>query len=54
MTFSRLEDAISLGNPIRFTDAFIENIDLGALVFKVNLGLFPTFYMSQKNTVNPT
>ena len=35
MTFSSLEDTISADNPIRFIDAFVENIDLKALGFEV-------------------
>ncbi len=33
MTFSSLEDSISLDNPIRFIDAFEEHSDLEALAF---------------------
>ena len=45
MTFSSLEDTISLDNPILFIDAFVENIDLRALGFEVNLGFIPNFFM---------
>ena len=35
MTFASLESAISVDNPIRFIDAFVENIDLKAVSFEV-------------------
>ena len=35
MTFASLEDTISTDNPIRFIDAFVENIDLKSLDFTV-------------------
>ena len=35
MTFACLEERISADNPIRFIDAFVENIDLKALGFEV-------------------
>lgn len=35
MTISSLESSISKDNPIRFIDAFVENIDLKALCFEV-------------------
>lgn len=35
MTFSCLEDTISADNPIRFIDAFAENIELKTLGFEV-------------------
>jgi hypothetical protein len=35
MTIASLEDTISLDNPIRFIDAFVEHIDLKALDFIV-------------------
>ena len=54
MTFSSLEDTISSGNPIRFIDAFVENIDLRALDFKVNLGFVSNFLWEPKNTRKPS
>ena len=44
MTFSSLEVAISASNPIRFIDAFIENVDFRALGFEVNLGFILNFF----------
>ena len=35
MTIASLESSISKDNPIRFIDAFVENIDLKALGFEV-------------------
>ena len=35
MTISSLESRIASDNPIRFIDAFVENIDLKALGFEV-------------------
>ena len=45
MTFSSLEDTISAGNPIRFINAFVENVDLKALDFEVDLGFISIFFM---------
>ncbi|TDD98929.1 IS1182 family transposase, partial [Flavobacterium sandaracinum] len=33
--FSSLEDSISLENPVRFVEAFVEALDLGSLGFTV-------------------
>ncbi|MEG2079525.1 hypothetical protein [Chryseobacterium sp.] len=35
MVFTSLEDSISGDNPVRFIDAFVENIDLKALGFEL-------------------
>ncbi len=35
LTIASLEDTISQENPVRFIDAFVENIDLKALGFEV-------------------
>ena len=35
MTIASLEDTISLDNPIRFIDAFVEHLELKALGFEV-------------------
>ena len=35
MTIDSLESSISVDNPIRFIDAFVENIDLKAVGFEV-------------------
>ena len=35
MTIASLESSISTDNPIRFIDAFVDNIDLEALGFEV-------------------
>ena len=43
MIFSSLEDTISLDNSIRFIDAFVVNIDLEAMGFKVNFGFITNF-----------
>ena len=54
MTFSSLEDTISLDNPIRFIDDFVENIDLRALGFEVEFGFIPNFLYEPKNTRKPS
>ena len=37
MVFTSLEDAISEDNSVRFVDAFVENIDLKALGFELQM-----------------
>ena len=50
MTFASLEDTISTDNPIRFIDAFVENVGLWTLGFEVNLGFISNFFMWAKKT----
>ena len=47
MTFSYLEDTISLENPIGFIDGFVENVDLRELGFEVDFGFIPAFLREQ-------
>ena len=37
ITMGSLEDKISVENPVRLVDAFVEHIDLGKLGFNINI-----------------
>lgn len=47
MTFARLEDAISIENPARFIDAFVEIMELQVWGFEVDFGFIPAFLREQ-------